>query len=326
MRNTDSNLKWFLITELDVISGDDDLYEKWRNTPDSLIWLDIEGSSTEATTLILEDKFDLEPADIQDAMRDRHPPRFAGHQEQIFLLLKSLDSDSHTLDFSAQQLAIFSGKNYLITRHNHRSNYIETLHQHLMEDKLSINSSYQLVALLAQRTVNRYGQILLDLEERLDVLEDELLENPGESLMQELLGYNTALRKMRRILNYHLTVFNNLSRYVKKQQFIIEADSFDDISIEAERFNSLAELYQDVINDLIEGYISLNSHKLNQVMRVLTVVTVLFLPLSLLVGVYGMNFEYIPELKNKYGYFYLLGFMGLIVTVLITIFRRKKWL
>jgi magnesium transporter len=326
MNSANIKLKCLLISADEVISGDMELYEKWRQTPDSIFWLDIEGSSPSAISALLTEKFDLESADIHDAARDRHPPRFSGRHDSLFLLLKSLDSDSRTLDFSTQQLAIFSGDNYLVTRHNRKSAYIESLHARLLQSKLKVSSPHQLVVLLGQRTVKRYGEILLNLEERLDILEDELLENPDESLMQELLGYNTALRKMRRILNYHLDVLSHLSRHVRKQQLIGEDDQFEDIAVEAERFNSLADLYQNVINDLIEGYISLNSHKLNQVMRILTVVTVLFLPLSLLVGIYGMNFEYIPELKSENGYFILLSVMGLIVSVLVLVFRRKKWL
>lgn len=319
-------LKWLLITDDEVYEGDADLHKKWCYTPESFLWLDIEGSSPSSIKDLLATKFELEEADILDASRDRHPPRFSGHNGDLFLLLKSLDSDSHSLDFTAQQLAIFSGNNYLVTRHNRKSSYIESLQSRLLSNKFKMDSPRKLIILLAQRTIKRYGEILLNLEERLDELEDELLQNPDEKLMQELLGYNTALRKMRRILNYHLNVFNSLSRHVKKQEIIIENDKFEDMAIEAERFNSLAELYQNVINDLIEGYISLNSHKLNQVMRVLTVVTVLFLPLSLLVGIYGMNFENIPELKSQNGYFVLLGVMGLIVSFLIIFFHKKRWL
>ncbi|MEJ2213393.1 MAG: magnesium/cobalt transporter CorA [Gammaproteobacteria bacterium] len=319
-------LKWLLITEDEVYEGDAGLHKKWRDTPESFLWLDIEGSSPSAIKDLLASKFELDEADILDASRDRHPPRFSGQNGNLFLILKSLDSDSHSLDFTTQQLAIFSGNNYLVTRHNRKSSYIESLKSRLLSNKLKVDSSRKLIILLAQHTIKRYGEILLNLEERLDELEDELLQNPDEKLMQELLGYNTALRKMRRILNYHLNVFNSLSRHVRKQETIIENDKFEDMAIEAERFNSLAELYQNVINDLIEGYISLNSHKLNQVMRVLTVVTVLFLPLSLLVGIYGMNFENIPELKSQNGYFILLGIMGLIVSFLVIFFHKKRWL
>ena len=103
-------------------------------------------------------------------------------------------------------------------------------------------------------------------------------------------------------------------------------DDFDDIYAIIERFNSLSELYQSVITDLIEAYISLNGHRLNQIMKVLTVVTVIFVPLTLLVGIYGMNFEYMPELKSKHGYFILLSVMSCIAIVMLYIFRRVRWL
>jgi len=93
-----------------------------------------------------------------------------------------------------------------------------------------------------------------------------------------------------------------------------------------ERFHSLSDMYQNVINDLIDGYISLNGHQLNQIMKVLTIVTVVFVPLTLLVGIYGMNFEYIPELKSHNGYYILLTVMAGIVAGLLLLFKRVRWL
>lgn len=326
MNDTENRISWLLVTPERVITGGEELYEQWLSTKNGFLWLDIEGPSSGKSAELLSAKFKLNPADIKEALRDRHPPRFTGDGEQLFVLLKPLNSDAHSLDFSTQQMAIFVGSNYVITRHNRESNYILMLRQKLLQDKLKLASPYQLAALLSQRMITRYGRILLDLEERLDVVEDELLEKPNERLVQELLGYKTALRKMRRILNYHMTVLRGLSRHIQKQKLVDVEDQFEDIAIEAERFNSLADLYQNMINDLIDGYISLNAHQLNQVMRVLTVVTVMFLPLGLLVGIYGMNFEHMPELKSRNGYFVLLGFMGLTVTSLIILFRKKRWL
>lgn len=319
-------LNWLLVSPEQVISGGEELFDQWKETPDSFLWLDIEGPTSEQASQLLNEKFEFDPADIKEALYDRHPPRFDGNAEEFFLLLKPLDSDSHSLDFSTQQMAMFVGENYIVTRHTRESPYITTLRMRLTQANLQVVSPYQLAALLSNRMVMRYGKVLLDLEQRLDVLEDELLERASEKILQELLGYNTALRKMRRILNYHLSVLTRLNRHIKKLDLGAIESQFELISEEAERFHSLAELYQNVVNDLIDGYISLNSHQLNQVMRVLTVVTVLFLPLGLLVGVYGMNFEYMPELKNPNGYFFLLGFMATIVTMLIIFFHKKRWL
>ncbi len=93
-----------------------------------------------------------------------------------------------------------------------------------------------------------------------------------------------------------------------------------------ERLRSLSDLYQELVVDLMNGYLSLSSHRLNQIMKVLTIFTVIFLPLSLMVGVYGMNFQYMPELQWRYSYFVLLGTMVTVVLSAIGLLRWKKWL
>lgn len=318
--------KWMLIHQDKVETGDASLFTVWKKNPACLLWVDIEGSADDADQKLLAEMLELPDAEVKVALRDRHPPSFSGEQDFLFLLLKPLDSESKTLDFDTQQMAIFGGSNFVVTRHNKNSTYLDTLWSMVVEGKRRIQSPYQMFALLSQRMVNRYGRVLLDLEERLDSLEDELMQDLNETHMQELVGYNTALRKMRRILKYHVTVTDQLTHYAERFKVDDWVDEYQDISSQAERFNSLAELYQNVINDLIDGYISLNAHHLNQVMKVLTVVTVVFLPLSLLVGIYGMNFEYMPELKAQNGYFILISVMIGIASTLALIFRRLKWL
>lgn len=318
--------KWMLIHEDKVETGDASLFPVWKKNPACLLWVNIEGPADSADQKLLVEMLELPEAEVKVALRDRHPPSFSGEQDFLFLLLKPLDSDSKTLDFNTQQMAIFGGANFVITRHNKNSTYLDSLWSSEVEGKRIIKSSYQMFALLSQRMVDRYGRVLLDLEERLDSLEDELMQNLDETHMQELVGYNTALRKMRRILKYHVTVTDQLRHYGERYGLKDWTDEYEDINAQAERFNSLAELYQNVINDLIDGYISLNAHHLNQVMKVLTVVTVVFLPLSLLVGVYGMNFEYMPELKVQNGYYILISVMIGIASALALIFRRLKWL
>ncbi len=317
---------WLLKTTSGVHTGGEELFDVWKSRPGSLLWLDIEGVGSDSDMDMLGQKFGLAEADVADAFRIRHPPAFEGEGERLFLLLKLLDADSHTLDFSTQQMAMFADRDFVITRHDSRSNYLLMLREKIRNGGIEFESPHQVVAGLARRMVDRYGKVLLDLEDRLDTVEDVLFVEFDEELMEELVGYNTALRKMRRILNYHMAVTQRLSTYAEVQQLGEWAEEYEDVATQAERFNSLAELYQNVINDLIEGYISLNGHNLNQVMKVLTVVTVIFVPLTLLVGIYGMNFENMPELKSPYGYFTLLGVMAFLATGLFYIFRRKHWL
>jgi magnesium transporter len=130
---------------------------------------------------------------------------------------------------------------------------------------------------------------------------------------------------MHRILAYYVNVFGALREQLHKTGNHHHGD-FDDIFALIERFSSLSTLYQSVITDLIEAYISLNGHRLNQIMKVLTIVTVIFVPLTLLVGIYGMNFENMPELKSQHGYYILLSTMSGIALVLLYLFRRMRWL
>ena len=318
--------KWMLIQNDRIVTGDASLLTQWKQAPGSLLWVDIEGAADDADHKLLVEMLAMPEAEVRDALRDRHPPAFSGERDFLFLLMKPLDSESHTLDFNTQQMAMFAGPNFIVTRHNKASDYLQSLWSKVASGQGQISSPHDVVTLLARRMVSRYGKILLNLEERLDEIEDKLMQDLDEALMQELVGYNTALRKMRRILNYHMSVLEQLSRYAQRAKLDDWSDEYEDIASEAERFNSLAELYQTVINDLIEGYISLNAHRLNQVMRILTVVTVVFLPLTLLVGIYGMNFEYMPELKSEYGYFILIAVMAGIASALAYIFRRMKWL
>jgi magnesium transporter len=309
-----------------ILTGDASLYTQWKQNQGSLLWVDIEGAADDYDHKLLVEMLALPEAEVRDALRDRHPPEFSGEPDFLFLLMKPLDSESHSLDFNTQQMAIFAAQNCVVTRHNKASDYLQSLWQKVISGECKVSSPYHIVALMARRMISRYGKILLNLEERLDTIEDTLMQDLDEAHMQELVGYNTALRKMRRILKYHVSILEQLSRFSQRQKLDDWSDEFEDIASQAERFNSLAELYQTVINDLIEGYISLNSHRLNQVMRILTVVTVVFLPLSLLVGVYGMNFEYMPELKSEYGYFILIAIMAGIASTLAYIFRRMRWL
>ena len=93
-----------------------------------------------------------------------------------------------------------------------------------------------------------------------------------------------------------------------------------------ERLYSLGSMYYELCGDLVEGYISLSSHQLNQTMKILTIISAIFVPLTFLAGIYGMNFEYMPELQWRYAYFFLLGLMLTVATALYIVFKRVRWL
>lgn len=306
--------------------GGRELLHAWRSQPDSWLWIDLQDEARADERALLCDELGLDTLAVTEAQRPRHPPRFEPSRDHIFILLKPLTADSNDLDFSTFQLALFVAPRLLVTRHSQESPFLSILHERLRKDGGANESPLSLTVSILRRVTKRYGQVLLDLEHRLDEIEDELFETRSDALMQELVGYNTALRKMRRILAYHANVFQSLRDHHDNDSDSQWHDRFADIFNLMERFHSLSDLYQNVINDLIEGYISLNAHHLNQIMKVLTIVTVIFVPLTLLVGIYGMNFENIPELKSANGYYILLTTMAFIAGGLLLLFRRVRWL
>ena len=310
----------------EIREGGRELLAEWRSQQASWLWIDLQDEPAAAETDLLCNELALDTHAVAEAQRLRHPPGFDAFPDHIYLLLKSLTAETEDLEFATQQMAVFAADRLLVTRHNQYSHFLNLQHERLREHGCDGDSPLGFVAAIARRVAERYGRILLDLERRLDEVEDQLFDSRTDGLMEELVGYNTALRKMRRILGYHTHAFKALRDHFDRTQAEYWYDEFEDIHSVMERFHSMSDMYQNVINDLIEGYISLNAHQLNQIMKVLTIVTVVFVPLTLLVGIYGMNFEYIPELKSDHGYFVLLGVMVAIAAGLLLLFKRVRWL
>jgi len=307
------------------LQGGLELIDQWEQHDNSWLWLDLENENSATEKSLLQDKFDFDELLVKEAQRVRHPPSVEFFPNYFYLLNKPLTSDSEDLDFSTHQFAIFCTSNLLVTMHRSHSSTVDIWQKNLLEDNSKLNP-VNLVAAFNKRLTQRYGRILLDLEHRLDEIEDRLFVLRDNKLLQELVSYSTALRKMHRILTYHADAYHLLAQQQHEINQDVNYNKFDGIHALMRRYLSLSELYQNVIDDLANAYISLDSHHLNQIMKVLTIVTVVFLPLSLLVGVYGMNFEFIPELKIKYGYFILLATMLIIASGLLLLFRRVRWL
>lgn len=307
--------------------GGAELIERWKADPAVKIWVDLQDNPLQHENRLLKEVFGLHALAIEDAQRLRHPPKLERFDDVVFLLLKGLDAQSDSLDFGTIQLAIFVSERFLITRHTSQSISTDQLWTKVSASKkLWDKGSYAHALDLVRLVVDRYLDILLNLEPRLDELEDEIQTEPKDILLHELSTYRTRLKKMRRYLTYQVQLFSELK---DSSDYPIDK-SLDhdvvDIYERLERASSLANLYTELATDLMESYISLASHHLNNIMKILTVVTVIFVPLTFMAGIYGMNFEHMPELHYEYSYYFLLGMMVTVASLLLIIFRKIKWL
>jgi magnesium transporter len=275
----------------------------------------------------MQEYFGLHPLAVQDAQRDRHPPKVESFQDHTFVLLKGLDADTQDIDFGTIQIAIFVGERFVVTRHTGISPSIDKLWSRVEEEPgLLAAGADSLGVRLSGIVVNRYLPILLALEVRLDELEEEMIARPRDVLLAELVQHKANLKKLRRIVTYHVQLFQTIKTTLPAGIREDLRHELTDVYEHLERTMSLAALYYELASDLMDGYITMASHRLNQIVKVLTIVTTIFVPLSFMAGVYGMNFAYMPELELRYGYFILLGLMASVVCGLLLLLYRKGWL
>jgi magnesium transporter len=320
---------WYRPESRQLQSGGEELLATWRDEPGSLLWMDLADNDAAAERRLMVEHLGLHPLAVSDAQRARHPPKLEAFADHAFILLKGIGPDSSDFGFETIQIAMFVGEGLFVTRHSGPSPSIDALWTEQQRDPTLCGVGPDALALrLSRISIDRYIQRLLTLEPRLEDLERDIVARPRDEMLAELIGYKTDLRKFRRVLRYHVQIFDDLLSDDLRPAHISgqRRHEINDVYEHQERASSLATLYYEVATDLIDGYLSLASHRLNNIMKVLTIVTAIFVPLSFLAGIYGMNFEGMPELKSRYGYFILLGVMATLATTLLVVFRRKRWI
>jgi magnesium transporter len=306
--------------------GGEGLVERWQSKPGSIVWADFDAVDERQRVELLEGVFGLHPLAVQDALRQRHPPKAERFGDVLFVILRGLDAGTKDIDFDYIGISIFVGKDFLLTRHTSISPSIERTWASVREAPETLASADALVVALMDRVVRRYLPILLVLEPRLEEIEAEIFTRPSDELLAELTSYKSSLKRLRRVFTYHGQVLDHVRRFADLGVNRHCEHELTDVVDQVARSASLAQLYYELASDLVDAYLATSAHRLNQVMKVLTVITVIFVPLSFLAGVYGMNFENMPELHSRWGYFILLGIMGCVVAVQLYFFRRKRWL
>ena len=308
-------------------AGDERLLEGWHPASGTLAWVDIDRHDEQPARGLMSDVFHIDPLAVSDALRDRHPPKIEWFDNCLFLLVKGFTAETADINFSVVHISLFVGKGFLLTVHRLTSPSVDALFAEsaVAAEALAAGPSHLAYRVL-RRVVDRYAPVILGLEQRLDELEEEIAGNPDDELLIELQRYVIRLRKLRRTFGYQQSCFAELRHADSPLLHARAAHEFQDLYEHMERMASLSTLLQELARDLLEGHISLSGHRLNSIMKTLTIASVIFLPLTFLAGIYGMNFENMPELQAQDGYYLLLGGMGLITALLLWAFRRARWL
>jgi len=314
----DGNDKW--------LQGGVELVQQWRDLPGAWIWIDLEGEAEEKERNFLLE-MDCHPLAIDDLQRFRHPPKTENFISNTLLLYRDITEFNVDLTITQMTLALFAGDRCLISCHESPSQAINHYWSSARSENLLVSPGLLGVRIM-RFSVTHYLDGMLLFENRLDDLEDAMQESPNDALMRDLIAYQSRLRKLKRIYSYHERLIQNLRLEIPQRLIDEEGDiehALQDLYERCERLHGLCTMYYDICGDLINGYLSLTSHSLSNTIRDLTVLTALFMPPTLIVGIYGMNFDHMPELHWPYGYFIVLA-MLVVIGAASALWAYRKWM
>ena len=309
-----------------ILDGGVELLDRWEASEDSLPWVVLNDEPADQETALRCERLGIHPLAVADALRDRHPPKVEAFADHTFILLKGLDASTTSLEFGTIQLSIFVGKRILVTRSAGRSISTERMIEALLQGEVPPDVPRAALALRLCRTVaDRFLPVLLSVETRLEEMEQEMLTKPSDALLTDLIRQKGDLKQILRVVQYHAQIFAEAST-TTPDKLAGHVHELNDVREQLDRQLSLARLYYELTDDLMNGYLSLSAHHLNQIMKTLTIVTVIFVPITFMAGIYGMNFEFMPELRFRPAYFMLLGAMLTVVLGILLFFRRHGWI
>lgn len=291
-------------------------------------WYDIRGIHDTALIQTIGNTFQLHPLILEDVVDTQQRPKFEAYDNGILIVLKALNFDQEKQVVVREHVALFFRKGLIITFQEDHSDLFEAVRKriHSGKGKVRHRGADYLAYALVDNLVDHYYIVLDGVEEQIEMLEDILLDNPDNSTKGKI---HHLKKEMIRIRKSIAPLREAISRFSKSDSPMVEDSTLTyirDLYDHTIQIMDSVDNFRDVLNGLQDLYISEMSFRMNQVMQVLTIITTIFVPLSFLAGLYGMNFAYMPELQFKYGYFVLLGVMLIVGIGLLLWFRKQKWL
>ncbi|RMF59394.1 MAG: magnesium and cobalt transport protein CorA [Calditrichaeota bacterium] len=292
----------------------------------SVTWIDIAGLHQVRLIEDIGKAFQIHPLVLEDIVHTSQRPKLEEFDDYIFFVLRMFYF--HDKKIVDEQISIILGENHVFTFQERSGDIFDPMRERIRSKKFRItkqNSDYLAYSLI-DAIVDNYFVILETLGERVESVENDLLLNPSTNILQEIHTLKREMISLRRSVWPLREVINKLDRtesaLIKKPTRIYVRDVYDHTI----QVIDAIENYRDIVSGMLDTYLSSLSNHMNEVMKTLTIIATIFIPLTFIVGVYGMNFEYMPELKWHWGYWGIWLIMVIIAIVMVFYFRKKKWL
>ncbi|MEN3951028.1 magnesium/cobalt transporter CorA [Iodidimonas sp. SYSU 1G8] len=290
-----------------------------------VLWIDVAGLADTAAIKAIGESFGLHRLTLEDIVNLHQRPKVEVFDHYVFIVMKMLDATETGL---TEQMSIIVGQDFLITFQERPGDCFDPTRARLRRDggQLRGQGPDALAHALIDAVIDNFFPLLERYGEAIEDLEDAVVSAPAPALIERLHGIKRDLLEVRRsvwptreLLNALIRDENPLIRDATK---VYLRDCYD----HAIQLMDIVETYREIASGLLDVYLSSMSAKLNEVMKILTIIATIFIPLSFFAGVWGMNFELMPELKWRYGYPAALGFMAIVAGLLVWFFKRRGWL
>jgi len=323
---------------LELIAYNKTVYEKYDNLsaeellqkirPDRVNWINMDGLEDKHTIKAIQEHFNLHALLIEDILDDQRP-KAEEYDDYLFFTLKMLYRIKQgTIEY--EQISFVLGHNYLVSFQEKEGDLFDQFRERIRLDQGRVRKKgadyllYRLIDII----VDNYYTVLDSIGERIEIIEDSFshhLREKQEYTFQRIQRIKKELIYLRKAV-YPLR--DALSNLLKEESSFIEEENFryfSDIYDHVIHLTDSIDTYKDLTSGLMDLYINTQNTQLNQVIKVLTIISTIFIPLTFIVGVYGMNFDYMPELRWHYGYGLVWGIMILLSLVMLSYFKIKKW-
>ncbi|MCC7417641.1 MAG: magnesium/cobalt transporter CorA [Acidobacteria bacterium] len=293
----------------------------------AFLWVDLSAPSS-SESLVLHDTFQFHPLSVEDAMSAVQFPKIEAYDGYLYIVLHGIDFHGGRQGFATHDVDFFLGANFLVTIHDGHAASINELREHVMRNqKILSEGPVALFHRIVDSMVDHYRPEIEKLEDRLDLLEKEIFERPSATLARRILKEKREVATLRRIVIPQRDVVARLARRDFVDISTEMSFRFRDIYDHLVRVVDDTMLFQDRMTGMLDAHLTNASNRLNEVMKVLTIVAVLVGPPTLFAGVWGMNVP-LPQFPGGEAaqFWWACGIMAALVAIMLIAFRRKRWI
>jgi magnesium transporter len=304
------------------------LDRSWLNpASNTFVWVDLASPSI-PETLILSDTFAFHPLSVEDARAAIHDPKIEAYDGYLYVILHGIDFRAEKNSFLTHDVDFFIGQTYLVTVHDCHSRSVSGMQENVARNaKIMAEGPVALFHRIVDAMIDHYRPEVDALEDRIDALEKAVFGRPDPKLIRQILDMKRDISRLRRIITPERDVIARLAR----RDFVdISTDlsfRFRDVYDHIVRIADDTTIFQDRISGILDAHLTNVSNRLNEVMKVLTVVSTIFMPITFLSGLWGMNVP-LPHLPggDALQFWWLFGIMIVIVVFMLGLFRSKHWI